>query len=244
MDSHNHTCILMEKAMTTDTITDDGLYRLMAWLSPAYPVGAYAYSHGLEYAVEAGMVHDEDSLARWVEGIIAFGAGRMDGAFFAQTWRAATANDDVALAEVTERAAATRGTAELALESSQQGEAFLKTLRASAPSDQLARFANAVPMHAYPTAVAMAAAICGIALRPALLAYIQAAAANLISAGVRLVPLGQYAGQRIVDRLRPTVLATAIAALNQSPNRTGSAAAVVDWTSMKHETQYTRLFRS
>lgn len=230
--------------MATDTITDDGLYRLMAWLSPAYPVGAYAYSHGLEYAVESGFVHDEASLARWVEGIIAFGAGRMDGAFFAQTWRAATANDDATLAEVTERAAATRGTAELALESAKQGEAFLKTLRESAPSEQLERFANAVPMHAFPTAVAMAAAISGIPLRPALLAYIQAAAANLVSAGVRLIPLGQYAGQRVIERLRPTILATVTTALNQTPNRSGSAAAIVDWTSIKHETQYTRLFRS
>jgi urease accessory protein len=190
------------------------------------------------------MVHDEATLARWVEGIVAFGAGRMDGAFFAQTWRAATSNDDATLAEVTERAAAMRGTAELALESSQQGDAFLKTMRESAPSEKLERFAKALPLHAYPTAVAMAAAITGIPLRPALLAFVQAGAANLVSAGVRLIPLGQYAGQRVIERLRPTIVATANAALNQTPCEIGSAAAIVDWTSMKHETQYSRLFRS
>jgi urease accessory protein len=235
-----------------DTITDDrsgdrcgdALLRLMTWLSPAFPVGAYAYSHGLEYAVERELVSDEASLQRWIEGAIAFGAGRVDGAFFADAWRAVTARDEAALGEVAERAAAMRGTCELALESTQQGEAFLKTLRDTAPSEALARFANAVPIHAYPTAVAIAAAISQIPLRPALLAYTQAFAANLVSAGVRLIPLGQLAGQRVIDKLRPAIVAATEAALKQRSKDVGSAAAMIDWTSIKHETQYTRLFRS
>ena len=231
-------------ATITDGLSGDSLVRLMTWLSPAYPVGGYAYSHGLEYAVECQLVRDEASLVRWIEGIIAFGAGRMDGVFFAEAWRAVANGDETALAEVAERAAVLRGTAELALESSQQGAAFLKTLRDTAPSEALARFANAVPMHAYPTAVAIAAAISDIPLRPALLAYLHAFAANLVLAGVRLIPLGQLAGQRTIENLRPTVVATVDAALKHRTTDIGSAAAMIDWTSMKHETQYTRLFRS
>ena len=226
------------------TITDDALVRLMTWLSPAYPVGAYAYSHGLEFAIEENLVRDEVSLARWIEGIVGFGAGRVDGVFFAEAWRAVRDHDEAALANVTERAAAMRGTAELALESSQQGDAFHKTLRETAPSDRLTRFAGAVPMHAYPTAVAIAAAISEVPLRPALIAYTQALVANLVSAGVRLIPLGQLAGQRIVESLRPAILATVECALKQRVSEIGSAAAMIDWTSIKHETQYTRLFRS
>ena len=235
----------MQKVDTgMDTITDDALTRLMAWLSPAFPVGAYAYSHGLEYAVEAQLVRDEASLARWVEGDIAFGAGRVDGAFFADAWRAVAASDERALGEVCDRAVAMRGTAELALESTQQGESFIRTLRETAPSEALARFAKAIPIHAYPTAVAIAAATSQIPLRPALLAYTHAFAANLVSAGVRLIPLGQMAGQRIIDGLRPAIVASTDAAMKQRSHETGSAAAMIDWASIKHETQYTRLFRS
>jgi urease accessory protein len=229
-----------------DTITDEGLYRLMAWLSPAYPVGAYAYSHGLEYAVEAGAVTNEQTLIAWIEGIVAFGSPRVDAAFFAGAWQGVTDHDDTAVHWIAERAAAMRGSAELALESRQQGEAFLKTVRASAPTPDLERIVTVLDGIApsYPIAVAIAAALHRVPLRPALVAYVHAFAANLVSAGVRLIPLGQIAGQRSIEALRPTVLATVEAALRAKPREVGQAATIVDWTSMKHETQYTRLFRS
>lgn len=232
--------------MSTDTITDEGLYRLMAWLSPAFPVGAYAYSHGLEYAVETGAVCDEKSLIGWVEGIVAFGSPRLDGTLFAHAWQAVADRDDDSFRWAAERAAAMRGTAELALESRQQGDAFLKTVRAAAHSPELDRFVTLLSDIApsYPIAVAMAAALHDVPQRAALVAYTHAFAANLVSAGVRLIPLGQIAGQRAIEALRPAVLATVDACLRTRPADLGQAASVVDWTSMKHETQYTRLFRS
>ncbi len=232
--------------MSTDTITDDGLYRLMAWLSPAYPVGAYAYSHGLEYAVESGAVTDEPSLIAWIEGIVAFGSPRLDGTLFAHAWQAVNDRDDDTFRWTAERAAAMRGSAELALESRQQGEAFLKTVRASAPAPELDRFVTLLQgiSPSYPISVAIAAALHNVPLRAALVAYVHAFAANLVSAGVRLIPLGQMAGQRAIEALRPAVLATVETCLRTKPTELGQAASVVDWTSMKHETQYTRLFRS
>jgi urease accessory protein len=232
--------------MSKGTITDEGLYRIMAWLSPAYPVGAYAYSHGLEYAVETGAVNDERSLIAWIEGIVAFGSPRVDGTLFAHAWQAVTERDDDTFRWTAERAAALRGSAELALESRQQGEAFLKTVRASTHAPELDRFVALLHGVApsYPISVAVAAALHDVPVRPALVAYIHAFAANLVSAGVRLVPLGQMAGQRAIEALRPAVLATVDACLRTRPTEIGQAASVVDWTSMKHETQYTRLFRS
>jgi urease accessory protein len=232
--------------MSTGTITDEGLYRLMAWLSPAYPVGAYAYSHGLEYAVESGAVADEKSLIAWVEGIVAFGSPRLDGTLFVYAWQAVNDRDDESFRWTAERAAAMRGSAELALESRQQGEAFLKTVRASAHAPELDRFVTLLHGVApsYPISVAIAAALHEVPVRPALVAYVHAFAANLVSAGVRLVPLGQMAGQRAIEALRPAVLATVETCLRTRPTDLGQAASVVDWTSMKHETQYTRLFRS
>jgi urease accessory protein len=232
--------------MSTDTITDEGLYRLMAWLSPAYPIGAYAYSHGLEYAVESGAVADEKSLIAWVEGIVAFGSPRLDGTLFVHAWQAVNDRDDDTFRWTAERAAAMRGTAELALESRQQGEAFLKTVQASAHAPELDRFVTLLHGVApsYPISVAIAAALHNVPVRPALVAYTHAFAANLVSAGVRLVPLGQMAGQRAIEALRPAVLATVDSCLRTKPTEIGQAASVVDWTSMKHETQYTRLFRS
>jgi urease accessory protein len=240
------TIIRMKRETDMGSITDEGLYRLMAWLSPSYPVGGYAYSHGLEYAVEAGTVSDEKSLITWIEGIVAFGSPRIDGTLFAHAWQAVNDRDDETFRWVAERAAAMRGSAELALESRQQGEAFLKTVRASAHAPELDRFVTLLEgvAHSYPISVAIAAALHGVPVRPALVAYIHAFTANLVSAGVRLVPLGQLAGQRAIEALRPAVLATVDASLRTHPTQIGQAAAVVDWTSVKHETQYTRLFRS
>jgi urease accessory protein len=226
-------------------ITEASLLRLATWLSPAFPVGAFSYSHGLEYAVEAGLVTDRASLVAWIEAIVRDGTGRIDAALFAAAWRAADAD---ALARVVERARAMRATAEMALETEAQGAAFLETVRAAWPHPWLDEWAGALDdagaRPPYPVAVAAAAALAEIPLAPGLSAFLHAFAANLVSAALRLIPLGQTDGQRAIEALQPVVLKAAADALARGQDDWGGAAALVDWTSMMHETQYTRLFRS
>lgn len=222
-----------------------GLYKLTAWLSPSFPVGAYSYSHGIEYAVEAGLVRDAAGLTGWLATIIAHGAGRIDAALFLAAHRAVLAGDDAALAWAAERGDVLRGTAETALESSAQGTAFLATLRAAWPDPRLDRWAQALDRPpAYAVAAGVSAALSGIGEEMALALFLQAVAANLISAAVRIIPLGQTDGQRVTAALEAPLLAAARAALDRPLEDLGAAAPMVDWTSMTHETQYTRLFRS
>src|SRR5579863_2851156 len=115
---------------------DAALYRLMTWLSPSYPLGAFSYSHGLEYAVEAGFVHDRASFSDWIASAVTAGAGRSDGALLAAAWRAASEADRATLETIVELAGAWRGTAETALESRAQGAAFLATTRAAWRSEE------------------------------------------------------------------------------------------------------------
>jgi urease accessory protein len=224
----------------------DPLYRLLAWLSPAYPIGAFSYSHGVETAVEEGFIKDRASLVAWLESVLVRGTGLVDGALFAAAWRAVDGGDWAAFDAIAERAAAWRGTSEMALESRQQGGSFLSITRTAWPHPALdAGHERAGGELALPVAVALAAAAHGIALDAALGGYLHAFAANLISAAVRTVPLGQTDGQRTLAALEPAVQRTADAALAAaSLDEIGTATPLLDWCSLRHETQYTRLFRS
>jgi urease accessory protein len=223
---------------------DAALYRLLTWLSPAYPLGAYAYSHGLEQAVEAGRVRNADAVRRYVATVLRAGAGRSDAALFAAGHRAAAEDDLTEIARLAELAAAWRATAETALEASAQGAAFLSVTRSSWPHPMLDAVAQLPCPPSLPIVVGVAAAAHGVPLAPALLAYLHAIAANLVSAGVRLVPLGQTEGQRILAALETNVSAAQEAALATPLDAIGTSAAVIELCSMRHETQYTRLFRS
>jgi len=217
----------------------------MAWLSPAYPVGAFSYSGGIEWAVETGDVNDAETLRRWLGVVIAEGGGFCDAVFFAHAHRAVVAGDDKALRDVAELVAAFAPSKERHLETTAQGRAFVEATRAAwacAALDRLAAVWNG-PV-AYPVAVAVAAAGHGIAIEPALHAYLHAVVANLISAGVRLIPLGQTDGQRALAAFESVVDATAASALAAPLDQVGGAAFRADLASMLHETQYTRLFRS
>jgi urease accessory protein UreF len=346
--------ILIPTIMTTDAAK---LLRLQSWFSPAFPIGAFSYSHGLEWAVEDGAVTDRASLVAWLEADLRHGTGRMDAIFFAQGWRAggglvsaAPGNRDAAFASepvpplptrptvgtvsregrepefavaspfspspqlcaapfaasgtcplpsreraatpsrgegplaphtaasqrslndvhvaaasspppdnlheprrhdllaVAELAAAMRGTSELALESGQQGIAFLGAVRKAWPHPDLDRIARLLHDAAISPVLPVAAALCcaahGIGLDLALPLYVHGAAANLVSAAVRLVPLGQTDGQIALAALEAAVLDTASDAASADADDIGSAAFMVDIASMRHETQYTRLFRS
>jgi urease accessory protein len=232
----------------TEALGTSGVYRLAVWLSPSFPVGAYAYSSGLEHAVEGGFVTNADTLHGWVATMLRTGQGRVDADFFRDAYGSVPAEDEDDLIAVLEMADTMRGTAELALESAAQGEAFLTAVRAAWPDARLDRLAALAAelkrKPAYAVAVGAAAAVHGVPLRDALIAFLHAVAANLVSAGLRLVPLGQTDGQRVTARLEPVVVAAADAALARSRENIGAATPMVDWTSMQHEIQYTRLFRS
>jgi urease accessory protein len=217
----------------------------MAWLSPAYPVGAFSYSSGIEWAVEAGDITDAESLRRWLAVVIGQGGAFCDAVFLVQAHRAVAADDRKALRVVAELAAAFAPSKERHLETTAQGRAFVEATRAAWPCDPLERLLKAWdgPV-AYPVAVGVTAAGHGIALEATLPAYLHALAANLISAGVRLIPLGQTEGQRLLAALEPVVAAAAQRALATKVDDIGGAALRADIASMKHETQYTRLFRS
>ena len=221
------------------------LYRLMAWLSPAYPVGAFSYSSGIEWAVEAGDIKDAATLQAWLGVMLRDGSGFCDAVLFAHAHRAAAAEDDKALRAVAELAAAFAPSKERHLETTAQGNAFVEATRAAWPCAALDRLKRAWDgAVAYPVAVAVAAAGHGVALEPALAAFLQAVAANLVSAGVRLIPLGQTDGQRVLAALEPLVAATAQRAPAVALDDIGSAAFRADLATARHETQYTRLFRS
>lgn len=218
----------------------------MAWLSPSYPVGAFSYSSGLEWAVEAGDVVDAESLRRWITVVLESGAGFCDGVILAHAHRIAAKPDaEEALRALAELAAALAPSKERHLETTAQGRAFVDATATAWPCAALDRLAAAWdgPV-TYPLAVGVAAAGHGIAVEPALTAFLQATAANLVSAGMRLIPLGQTDGQRVLAACEATVAATADRTLACALDDIGSAAFRIDIAGMRHETQYTRLFRS
>jgi urease accessory protein len=224
------------------------LLRLQSWLSPAFPTGAYSYSHGLEWAVEAGDVHDRESLVDWLEADLCHGSGRNEAVLFVEAWRCAMDNDGAKLFEIAELAAAFRGTSEFALESSQQAAACLATLSGIWPDRILAWLAELLSERHLQPALAVVlgvrSATEGIPIRLALPAFLQSYIANLVTAGVRLIPLGQTDGQLAIAELEQAVLTASARAEKATIDDLGSAAFMVDLASMAHETQYTRLFRS
>jgi urease accessory protein len=221
------------------------LFRLMSWLSPAYPVGAFSYSSGIEWAVETGDIGDAATLRRWIELMLSAGAGMSDGIFFCHAHRAVTCADDAALVEVAELAAAFVPTRERFHETTAIGRAFLEVTQMAWPCPAFVRLQQLWrgPV-AYPIAVATACAGHAVPLDPALHAFLTAVSTNWISAGIRLIPLGHTDGQRILKALEPTVMATAKHALATRLEDVGSAVFRADIASARHETQYTRLFRS
>jgi len=223
---------------------DAGLSKLLTWTSPSYPTGAFSYSHGLEWAVEVGDVRDVATLVDYIDAVLARGGGWIDAVLFARAYDCA--HDASAFDEIADLAAALRGSAETALESHQQGAAFLAVTRRAWPHAQLDTFAErrGDASVAHSIAMALACAVHGIPRDVALSAWLHATAANLVSAGVRLVPLGQTDGQIATARLASRIGAIAADALDMSLDELGTAAPLLELCSIRHETQYTRLFRS
>ncbi|GMG84142.1 urease accessory protein UreF [Paralimibaculum aggregatum] len=214
------------------------LAKLATWLSPGYPVGAFAYSHGLEWAIASGQVTDAAGTGAWMADCIARGSGRNDAILLAHAWAAAAdpGGDPAALAGLAELAEALAPAQERLAETSGIGAAF-----AAVTGDAWGGSAAPLP---YPVAVGVAAAEHGIPRGPAVLLFLQAMAASLVSAAVRLVPLGQTEGQRILAALLPEIGAVAAAAETASLDELGGCAFLSDIAAMRHETQEVRLFRT
>ncbi len=207
------------------------LLTLTQWLSPAYPVGAFAWSHGLEQAVARGDVTDAEDLAAWLLAVLEQGAGRTDAILLTEAFHAGD------VTPVAELAAALAPSRERRMETLQQGAAFARTTRAVWGFD--------LPDMAYPVAVGRAAALAELPLMPVLQVWLQAFLSNLVQAAQRLMPLGQTEGQRILADLSSAILAVAEAAQTATLDDIGSATFAVDTASMQHETtQSARLFRS
>jgi urease accessory protein len=227
--------IITMTTMTT-TITDQGpLLNLLAWLSPAFPTGAFAYSHGLEWAVEAGDIKDGDGLRVWLTDVVAHGSGRTDTILLRHAHRSAA--DPVALREIVCLATASAPARERRDEALNQGNAFQLAVAAWTATE--------LPEDApYSVAVGAAAGSRGIPEDSTAFGYLQAFATNLISAAVRLVPLGQTAGLHVLASLESVIMTTAAETKTATLDDVGGCAFRSDLAAMRHETQYTRLFRS
>jgi urease accessory protein len=234
----------MTTTTATPTTTDGTALPLLVWLSPAFPVGSFAYSHGLEWAIEAGAVKDAATLSAWLATLLDLGGPRNDAILLAASWRAAQAGDAQELAALNDLALALAPSRERLLETGAQGSAFVTAIRASWPCPTL----DLLPIEdgplAYPVAVGVAAAGHGIALAPTLDAFVLSVCAALVSAAIRLSCVGQTEGQRVTASCLPKAREVAAMAAASTIDDLGGFVPLADIGSMRHETQYSRLFRS
>ena len=211
-------------------MTPDPALLLHQWLSPAFPVGAFSYSHGLETAVAQGAIRDAATARDWIATALEHGAGQSDAILLSAAYQS---EDLTALFDL---ARALAPSAERRQEAERTGTAFALAVRALHGHD--------IPDAPYPLVLGRAARLSGLPLPLTLRLFLQAFAANLVSAAVRLVPLGQTDGQRITLSLTPLIETLAAQAEPGDTDRIGSAAFALDIASMRHETQPTRLFQS
>lgn len=218
---------------------------LMTWLSPAFPVGAFAYSHGLEWAFESGDVTDATSLQLWLMDLADFGSLHSDRVLMACAHRALEAGDMESFRGLCDLALALQPSSERFLETTQQGQAFCLAIESAWPHPQFsaARAVAGEPV-AYVIAVAMAVQAHSIPLQAALSAFGLGFIANLVSAAVRLGIVGQSEGQKLTAAFAPMVEAQGALYVEAEPSALGTSCFRSDLASLHHETQYSRLFRS
>jgi len=237
----------------TGSDSQSALYRLLTFLSPAFPIGAFTYSHGLEQVIDAGGVSSAEELQSWLKDILTHGAGRCDAILMSQTYRTAFAGSHEGVRDLAELGLALQPSKERHLETSAQGTAFVDTVTASWPPDSQntagAVFSsltngNSVAEWPYPVALGLICAAHQLPEDASLIAFLHSFTANLISAAVRAVPLGQNEGQRELAALEPVISEIAADAMGAGLDDLGTSTFLADIASMAHETQYSRLFRS
>lgn len=214
------------------------LLRLMAWMSPAFPVGGFSYSGGLEKAVEDRRVSDAAGLYGWVEVLLRSGSLWNDAVFLADAWR--SGKDAVALSEAADLARALAGSAERYRETVLLGDAFVAAAGAW-PHAVLELLPKEVP---YPVAIGAVAAGHGVPLRETVAAFLHAGVSQIVSAGIRLGVAGQKDGVAILAESEASIGEMAARAVQSTPDDLGSATVIADTATMRHEMQGTRLFRS
>lgn len=216
---------------------------LLLWLSPTFPVGSFAYSHGLENEVAESRVTDTKTLTEWLHVLTACGSLNNDLILLSLAYRAESA---AALSKISELACALQPSSERSSEALTQGQNFRKAYLEGWANGGTTRF-NELGQEApisLVVAVAIAASDRKLPLLPALEAYALGFHSNLVSAAIRLNVIGQYDGQRVLASLLPEMRAVARSAEYAGEDDLGSATLAVDIASMKHETQKVRLFRS
>ena len=212
-------------------MTDTALLSLVQWLSPAFPVGGYAYSHGLEWAISAGDITSAEDLQRWIGTVLTEGAGRTDAILLAQALRPEA--DLAALSALAQALAASR---ERLVETLDQGRALGQTIAALT--------GQPLPEMPYPVALGAAARGLGLPAEPVVALYLHAFASALVQAAVRFVPLGQTEGQAVLAALHPVILQVAAEAVQAGLDQIGSGAFRSDLAAMRHETMDVRIFRT
>jgi urease accessory protein len=212
-------------------MTDTALLSLVQWLSPAFPVGSYAFSHGLEWAISAGDITSAEDLQRWIGTVLTEGAGRTDAILLAQALR-----PDSDLADLAALAQALAASRERLVETLDQGRALGQTIAALTGEPLLG-----MP---YPVALGAAARGLGLPAEPVLSLYLHAFASALVQAAVRFMPLGQTEGQAVLAALHPVILQVAAEAAQAGIDQIGSGAFRSDLAAMRHETMDVRIFRT
>lgn len=218
------------------------LPQLLRLASPMLPVGAYAYSQGMEWAVEERVVRDEQTACTWIADLLSLNIGTMEAPLWRRLYRAWQEGDADAARLLNQRFIAIRETAEFRAETLQMGGALKAVFAATQEIDT--RLLDAIDAPAFPTAFSFAAHALGVPMREGLTGYLWAWSENQVATAMKLVPLGQSSGQRMLTRLiaqLPAIVETALGLPDEALSNFAPALAIA---SSRHETQYTRLFRS
>jgi len=213
------------------------LLQLMTLLSPVFPIGSFSYSHGLEQVVHEGFVTSRADMERWLHALLKAGSAWNDTVFLAVAWQEVKNGNNIV--ELAQLACAMAGSREREMETCMQGQAFLLAT---------AEYGIAVPLTyqrlAYPVAVGIVAAGMGLELAAVAAAYLHAFISNLVQAALRLVPLGQKDGVKLMHAVENDILALSRQTPNLALTDLGSSALMSDICAMRHETLYSRIFRS
>ena len=242
---------LMDTMTMTTTITDAALLRLVWLASPALPVGGFSYSEGLEAAVEAGLVRDEQSAGDWLVDQLHLGLARSDLAVVA-----AVAADPLRAEALDAWVRQTRETSELRLQAEQMGRSMLEWRKSVGWGDagtpamreragvRSAHHQPTETAHTYPVAFGLAASVTGASPRQVALAFAFGWSENMTQSAIKSVPLGQGSGQRMLARLAADIPAAVDAACALQDDERQAFTPMLAILSAQHETQYSRLFRS